>query len=297
MSEGTILFGGSGFLGRAILETCPSIVSVGRTAPSTPNRHVHVDRLADLGVLRDIAFDKVIYAIGNSDRPSMEREHSRPGDPTPFDYHVIPLIQTLEQLAHFPISKLIHFSTILLYDQKTMTLPVSERQSINPYKNRYVMSQYLGEEVCKFYSRTIPIVSVRLSNAYGPSRRERFDLIYMLIRQVLDQGRATVLSTRPERDFIYVEDAADAVVKLLAADYAGPLNLGTGRMTSVRRIVDLLREISGCPIVDLDRPVEGPMRFRCDVSTLQRLIDWRPRYSIEDGVRRTYERMASWRKS
>lgn len=297
LGERTILFGGSGFLGSYILSNYPHIISVGRTPPLTRNRHIPVNDLAHLDVLRDVAFEKVIFIIGNSDRQNMEKERLAPGEPNAFDYHVTPLIQTLEQLKHFSIKRFITFSTILLYDDKKITLPVSEHAPIHPYRNRYFLSKYLAEEACKFYTRWVPIISVRLSNMYGPSPLKRFDLVHLLIRQLLDQGRGQVWSTKPERDFIYVEDAAHAIVELLETDYLGTLNLGTGTMTSIRRIVDLLEEISGCPITDLDQAVEGPIRFQCDMRTLERLLKWKPRITIEEGVRRTYELMKNWRKS
>jgi nucleoside-diphosphate-sugar epimerase len=87
---------------------------------------------------------------------------------------------------------------------------------------------------------------------------------------------------------------AAAVVELLDSDYAGTLNLGTGTLTPVRRVVDLLRELSGCPIEDRDVPVQGPMRFQCDMTTLHRIVDWRPRVDVEEGVRRTWEAMRSY---
>ena len=67
IGKGTILFGGSCFLGPYILENHPDIISVGRTAPPTANRHIHVDSLSNLDALRDVEFDKVIYIIGNTD--------------------------------------------------------------------------------------------------------------------------------------------------------------------------------------------------------------------------------------
>lgn len=294
LGEGCILFGGSGFLGPYILENYPNIVSVGRTAPSTANRHIHVDSLGDLSVLRDVPFSKVIYIIGNTDHHGLEQERIPQGAPTAFDYHTFPLIQTMEQLKHYPITKLIHFSTILIYDESKLTLPVAEDAPIDPYKNRYTMSKYLAEEACKFYSRWVPIINIRLSNIYGPTPLRRFDLIHGLVRQLLAESKGEVWSTRSARDFIYVEDAAHAIVRLLETDYTGTLNLGTGTMTSVARIVDLMREISGCPITDLDRTVGGPMRFRCDMRTVHKLIDWMPRYSIEEGLQRTYELMKSF---
>lgn len=291
---GTVLFGGSGFLGPYILRMCPEMISVGRNPPPTPNRHIAVSSLADLDALKDVAFDKVVYIIGNTDHHNLEKESLPRGEPTAFDYHLVPLVQTLEQLKQRPIRKFIHFSSILLYDDKKITLPVSEHAPIDPYKNRYVLSKYLAEEASKFYARWMPVITVRLSNIYGPTPLVRYDLIHVLCRTLLAEGRARVWSTKPERDFIYVEDVAAAVVKLLDSDYTGTLNLGTGAMTPVGRVVDLLRELSGCPIEDRDVAVQGPMRFQCDMTTLNGIVDWRPRVDVEEGVRRTWEAMRSY---
>jgi nucleoside-diphosphate-sugar epimerase len=293
----TILFGGSGFFGTHILQNHPQMISVGRTAPTTANRHIQIESLADLRALRDVRFDKVIYLIGHSDNHGMEKETLAPGEPSAFDYHLFPTIQVLEQLKEYPITKLIHFSTILLYDPTRITLPVTETAPIDPYRTRYVLSKHMSEEACGFYSAWIPIINVRISNTYGPTRLKRYDLINDLIRQVLETGRGSVWSTKPWRDFIHVEDVADAVGKLLASDYTGTVNLGTGKMTQVQSVVDFLRELSGCEIEDQDRQVGGPMRFQCDMTTVNRIIDWKPRYSISEGIEQTYSLMKAWAAS
>ena len=294
---GTILFGGSGFLGPYILRAYPNMISVGRSPSPTANRHIGIESLRDLSPLNDVDFDKVIYIIGNTDHHNLEKETVPRDEPTAFDYHLVPLVHTLEQLKERKIRKFLHFSTVLIYDEKRITLPVSENAPIDPYKNRYVCSKYLAEEACRFYRQWVPIINVRLSNMYGPTPLQRFDLIHVLIHQLLNEGRGEVWSTRPERDFIHVDDAAQAIARLLDADYDGTLNLGTGISTPVSTVVDLLRELSGCPIVDRDIPVKGPAKFRCDMSTVNRLIDWSPRYSIEDGVRTTWETMRAWKSS
>ncbi|MDQ3061846.1 MAG: NAD(P)-dependent oxidoreductase, partial [Acidobacteriota bacterium] len=263
----------------------------------TRNRHIPVKSLENLDALKDLEFDKVIFIIGNTDHHNLEKETVPHGEPTAFDYHLMPLVQTLEQIKNRPIKKFINFSTILIYDEHKITLPISEHSPIDPYKNRYTISKYLGEEACKFYEQWVPIITVRLSNIYGPTPLKRFDLIHLLCHQLLDNGKGQVWSTKPERDFIYIEDAAHAIVKLLETDYTGILNLGTGTQTAVGEIVNTLLEISGCPVTDLDQPVSGPMKFRCDMTTINRLIDWSPRYSTREGVRRTYELMKSWRKA
>ncbi|HWJ37175.1 MAG TPA: NAD(P)-dependent oxidoreductase [Sphingomicrobium sp.] len=289
LGEGTILFGGSGFLGPYILANYPKMISVGRSPSPTPNRHIPIQTLADLSALDGVEFDKVIYIIGNTDHYAMERDVIPAGEPTAFDFHTIPVIQVLEQLKKRNLKKFIHFSSVLIYDEERITLPVSEHSPINPYKNRYVMSKYLGEELCKFYRNWVPIINARFCNLYGPTPLERFDLVHVLTRKLLDEGRAEIWSDRPARDFIYVEDAAHAIAKLLYADYNDTLVLGSGQMTTVAEVVDILREVSGMEIVSLDKPVSGPQQFRADITTLQRVIDWEPRISIREGIRRTWE--------
>lgn len=288
LGEGTILFGGSGFLGPYILENYPKIISVGRSPCPTRNRHVQVTSLADLSALDGVEFDKVIYIIGNTDHHAMEREELDLEAPTAFDYHVIPLFQVAEQLKGRKLAKFIHFSTALIYDENRIELPVSERSPINPYKNRYVMSKYLGEELCKFYRNWMPIINCRMCNLYGPTPLERFDLIHVLTKKLLSAGEAEIWSTKPARDFIYVEDAAHAIVKLLYSDYSATVLLGSGQMTTVQHVVDCLARISGCTITSRDQPVSGPLEFRADLTTLQSIIDWAPRIAVEEGIRRTF---------
>jgi len=295
--RGTILFGGSGFLGPYILERCPEMVSVGRTPPTTDNRHIQVDDLADLSALDELEFDKVIFIVGNTDHHHLEIETVPRGEATAFDYHVLPLVQTLEQLKGRGLTKFIHFSTILVYDETRIPDPVSEHAPIDPYRNRYVLSKYLGEETCKFYARWVPIINVRMSNLYGPTPLERFDLTHRLIHKLLDDRCAELWTTKPERDFIYVDDAADAIIELLDASYTGTLNLGTGVATPVGRIVAVLEGLTGVKITDLCLPITGPPHFRCDMTTIESLIDWRPRISVDEGVRRTFEQMRAWKQA
>lgn len=289
LGEGTILFGGSGFLGSYILANYPKMVSVGRSPCPTSNRHIHVSTLSDLRALEDIEFDKVIYLIGNSDNHQMVQEVIPSGEPTAFDLNTFPLIQVLEQLKTKKLKKFVHLSSVLIYDEKITSLPISEHSPINPYRNRYVMSRYLGEELLKFYRNWLSIINVRIANTYGPTRLKRFNLINVLARELATEGCAEVWSTEPSRDFVYVEDAAHAIVKLLYADYNDTVVLGSGELTQVSEVVGILHHLSGMPIVSLNKPVAGPLKFQADIATLQRLTMWEPRVSIADGIRRTWE--------
>ena len=292
MSE-TVLFGGSGFLGPIILEKNPSIVSIGRSPISTQlkNKHINLSSLDDLTVIDSVDFDKVIFLIGSSNHHVINTKPSMG-----IEYNVLPLKKILFYLQKRKIKKFICFSTILLYDVKKMKLPVDETQQIDPYVNDYVFSKYLSEELIKFYSDRIPSIVVRFSNIYGPTRLIRPDLVPTLIQKALSKEEITVWNTKPVRDFLYTPDAADAIIKLLDTDYTGPINLGTGKSVSVRRIVRIIGDLSGKKIKDLGKPVSGPMNFVCDISLIKKLTGWRPKYSIEEGLAETYEIMKQYKE-
>lgn len=284
----TVLFGGSGFLGPIILEKYPKIISIGRSPlpAHLSNKHIFLPNLDNLEVLDSLDFDKVIFLVGSSNHHVINTKPSMG-----IEYNVLPLKKILFYLQKRKIKKFICFTTILLYDTEKMTLPVDETQAINPYINDYVFSKYLSEELVHFYRDTIPTIVVRFSNIYGPTRLIRPDLVPTLMQQALSPNEVTVWNTKPVRDFLYTVDAADAIIRLLDTEYTGPVNLGTGQSVSVGRIAEIIGELSGKKIKDLCKPVSGPMNFVCDISRVKRLTGWSPAYSIEDGLKETYERM------
>lgn len=289
----TVLFGGSGFLGPIILERYPDIISVGRSPIPTHliNKHISLPTLDNLTVLDSLDFDKVIFLIGSSNHHVINT-HPSMG----IDYNVVPLKKILFYLQKRKIKKFICFTTILLYDVNKMTLPVDESQAINPYINEYVFSKYLSEELVKYYSGKIPSIIVRFSNIYGPTKLSRPDLVPTLIQKVLSGSEITVWNTKPIRDFLYTPDAADAIFQLLNTDFTGTVNLGSGQSVSVGQIVKIIEELSGKRIRDLGQRVTGPMNFVCDISLVKSLTGWEPKYTIEKGLRETYEIMKQSRE-
>lgn len=291
MSTKTILLGGSGFLGPIILEKYPEIISVGRSAPPSyiKNQHIQINSLDNLDALDSIDFDKVIFLIGSSNH------HLINASPTMgLDFNVIPLKKALYYFQKRKLKKFVCFTTILMYDINKMRIPVNEEQAINPYINDYVFSKYLSEEIIKFYKKSVPSIVVRITNIYGPSKLVRPDLVPTLIQNILSQNEASVWSKKPVRDFLFLDDAAEAIMRLMETDYTGIVNLGSGVSVSIGRIAEILEDISGKKVKDLGMDVSGPMNFQCDSSLVNKLTGWVPKHTIEEGLRLTYERMKGW---
>ena len=135
------------------------------------------------------------------------------------------------------------------------------------------------------------------ANLYGP--RDNFDLetshvIPALIRKMLDGTSEVVLwgDGTPTREFLYVDDAAEAFV--LAADsYSGgePLNIGTGVEISIRELAETIADLTGFDgeiVWDTSMP-NGQPRRRLDTTRAEQVLGFRARTSLRDGLAKTIE--------
>ena len=287
----TILLGGSGFLGPVILSKDPEIISIGRSPIDLElkNKHYDLKSLDDLSLLDDIDFDKVIFLVGSSNHHEINNKITMG-----IDYNVYPIQKILKYLSKRKISKFICFTSMLLYDQKKLSNPVDEKQIINPYINDYVFSKYLSEEIVKFYENQVPSIVIRLSNIYGYTKLIRPDLVPTLMQNVLTSDNTTIWNDKPKRDFIFTEDAADATLKLLDTNFKGIVNLGTGEMNAIKTITSLVEDLSGKKIKSLNKPVSGPMELKVDTTLLKKLIKWDPKFSLKEGLAKTYEIMKNY---
>jgi len=287
----TILLGGSGFLGPVILSKDPEIISVGRSPIESflKNKHLDLPNLDNLEKLDNLDFDKVIFLIGSSNHHEINQKITMG-----IDYNVYPLQKILKYLSNRKLKKFICFTSMLLYDQTKLQNPVDEKQIINPYTNDYIFSKFLSEEIVKYYEKKVPSIIVRLSNIYGYTKLIRPDLVPTLMQNVLNKDDVTIWNDKPKRDFIFTEDAADAILKLINTDYTGIINLGTGEMNSIKTITNEVKKLSGKNIRSLDKPVSGPMELSVDITLIKKLIDWSPKFSLKEGIKKTYDIMRSY---
>jgi GDP-L-fucose synthase len=153
------------------------------------------------------------------------------------------------------------------------------------------------------YKRQYDLDSIHLilTNLYGPGdsyNPERSHVVAALVRKWVEaemKGAPSIEvwgTGKPIREFIYVEDCADAIV--LAAemynDVATPLNLGTGVGTSIRELVETINDVTGYRgrlDWNADKP-DGAAKKVLDVSRMKKVLDgWAPPTSLRDGLAKT----------
>jgi nucleoside-diphosphate-sugar epimerase len=90
------------------------------------------------------------------------------------------------------------------------------------------------------------------------------------------------------RNFIYVDDLIDGICRLMESDIDGPANLGSAEYVSVKQLVDTVAAVSGKSINV--RWVDGPVgvQSRNFSNARIRALGWQPRFSLRDGIERTY---------
>ncbi|MEM6453643.1 MAG: NAD(P)-dependent oxidoreductase [Acidobacteriota bacterium] len=123
---------------------------------------------------------------------------------------------------------------------------------------------------------------------YGPDEPAG-KLIASVLRTLRDGGVAETTHGRQIRDYIHVADAADVHARLLLAADTGAFNVGTGRATTVREVVEAAARAAGRPdaiaLGARQAPPDEPPRIVADLTRLRAALpDWRPRFAIDAGV-------------
>jgi dTDP-glucose 4,6-dehydratase len=212
----------------------------------------------------------------------------------------------LDAMREAPVERFILISSSEVYGT-AVTDPMDEEHPLNP-RSPYAATKVGADRLGYAYRATygLPIVIVRPFNNYGP-RQHPEKVIPRFVIQALEDKPLTVHGDgSASRDWLYVDDDAEAIEALIEAELdkvAGEvINLATGADVSVSRIADLVLEVLGKPASLKEFVAERPGQVRRHVGSTEkaeRLLGWRARTSLEDGLGRTVqwyrENEAWWR--
>jgi nucleoside-diphosphate-sugar epimerase len=135
----------------------------------------------------------------------------------------------------------------------------------------------------------------RIFFAFGPAQRPA-SLVPVICRSIAAGETPALRTPAAASDFLYVEDAAAALVMLLETKAAGVFNVGSGTLTRADEVAGLLLRIAGKEdLFAAQRAEDGPgarSGFYADLSRM-RALGWSPRVGLEEGLRRTFEGIVS----
>jgi UDP-glucose 4-epimerase len=199
-----------------------------------------------------------------------------------------------------PGVKVVYAGTRQVYGRPD-SVPVSETHLVRPTDVNGI-NKAAGEYYHLVYNNVFGVrsCSLRLTNVYGPRqliKHNRQGFIGWFIRLAVEDREIQIYGDgRQIRDFVYVDDAADAFLRAGASDEANGqvFNVGGLEPTSHRDLVELLISVAG---TGRYRLVEWPPEkkvidigdFYADSSLIARTIGWKPVTPLRDGLARTVE--------
>ena len=210
------------------------------------------------------------------------------------------------------VEKLIFLGSSCIYP-KLASQPLKEEHLLSGYlestNEPYAIAKIAGIKLCENYYRQYGsnFYSIMPTNMYGPNDNFNLETSHVLPalmrkfheEKINNQQSVTIWGTgKPLREFLYVEDLADAISFLMenidAKDIyekgISQINIGTGKDISISDLAGLIAKIVGFNgeiINDLSKP-DGTPRKLMDVSRLHEL-GWNYKTELEDGIKKTYE--------
>jgi GDP-L-fucose synthase len=211
----------------------------------------------------------------------------------------------IQAAADFGVTKLLFLGSSCIYP-KLAPQPLTEDAlltgPLEPTNDAYAIAKIAGIKLCQAYAREYGknFISGMPTNLYGPN--DNFDLqtshvLPALIRKVHEAKRdrakevAVWGSGTPRREFLHVDDLADACFFLLEKyNSLEIVNIGCGEDVSIRELAETVCEVigfEGSLAFDTSKP-DGTPRKLMDVGRLLAL-GWKPRIGLKDGIRDAYD--------
>ncbi len=235
--------------------------------------------------------------------------HANFTSPAEFIYENLSInVNVIESARLFGVKKLLYLGSSCIYP-KLCPQPIEEDYllsgSLETSNQWYALAKIAGLKMCAAYNRQYGtnFLTVMPTNLYGPG--DNFDLetchvLPALLRKCHEaklNGETQMSvwgSGTPKREFLHVDDLADACVFLMqnnsAADLDGHVNIGTGTDVSICELVELIQKIvgfSGELIFDASKP-DGTPRKVLNVDKINAL-GWKAKRSLEPGIEETYK--------
>ena len=231
--------------------------------------------------------------------------HANNTYPADFIYDNLMIQNNVIKAAHdFEVKKLLFLGSTCIYP-KMAPQPIKEEYlltgSLEETNEAYAVAKIAGLEMCKFFKRQYGdnFISCMPTNVYGPN--DNFDLknshvLPALIRKfheakVNNSEAVEVWGTgTPLREFLYVDDMADACVFLME-NYDGEqhVNIGTGEEVSIRELAETVKEVVGFDgelVFNTEMPDGTPRKL----TTVDKLhgLGWKHKVSLDKGIRLAY---------
>lgn len=200
------------------------------------------------------------------------------------------------------------------YKQRSAdVVPLKEEDAIPAEPEEgYGWEKLFAEKLCQYYQedKRLETRVARFHNVYGPlgtyegGREKAPAAICRKVALAEDAAEIEVWGDgRQTRSFLYIDDCVEGIYLIAQSDYSKPLNLGSEELVTIDQLVEMVAKVAGKKVRikhDLSKP-QGVRGRNSDNTKLYSLLGWKPKYSLLEGLQRTYpwiaDRLAQKKKS
>ncbi|HVB54808.1 MAG TPA: NAD-dependent epimerase/dehydratase family protein [Candidatus Acidoferrales bacterium] len=208
--------------------------------------------------------------------------------------NILGSINLLEAAVAHQVRRFVYVSTAGAAYGEPNDLPVPETYPINPI-TPYGITKHTVEHYLFTFSVLygLPYVVLRYGNVYGPRQSSKGEagVFAIFCEQMLAGIRPVIYGDGSKvRDYVYIEDVAQANLLALERGTGEIFNIGDGVPTNDYEVFQRVRDGLGIDGLEPDRVAKRPGeidRIYLDISKARRLLGWEPRVSLEEGARRT----------
>jgi dTDP-glucose 4,6-dehydratase len=262
---------------------------------------VHGD-IRDEGLVRDVVAE--VDVIVNAAAESHVEKSIEDGATEFVTTNVQGTRVLLDAIRERPVDRFILISSSEVYGTAQYA-PMDEEHPLLP-RSPYAATKAGADRLAYSYYITydLPIVIARPFNNYGPRQHPEKVIPRFIVQALCDEPLTIHGDGQASRDWLYVDDDAEAIEALIDADLdrvAGEvINVATGIDISIEEIADSVLEVLGKPAEVKERVPDRPGQVQRHIGSTEkaeRLLDWRARTSFEDGLERTvawYRDNESW---
>ncbi|MDT8286142.1 MAG: SDR family NAD(P)-dependent oxidoreductase [Elusimicrobiales bacterium] len=195
-------------------------------------------------------------------------------------------------------SKIVTTSTSEVYGTALYT-PIDEKHPLQA-QSPYSASKIAADKIAESFHRTygVPVAVIRPFNTYGPRQSDRA-IIPTIIAQAMTKKVITLGTLTPRRDLNFVLDTVDGFIKTAESprSVGRVMNIGTGRDISVGELASGILRLMGSKArirtANARKRPKGSevMQLLCDNSLAADLIGWKPKTTLESGLKQTIDWM------
>lgn len=203
-------------------------------------------------------------------------------------------LHVLESMKAMGVGRLVYTSTSAVYEGNA--LPYTESMRLSP-PDLKAQTKKFNEELAHEYSHRYGLATIGLRpfSVYGPgeeTKRGYANVISLFAWTMLKGNRPVVWDDGSQtRDFVYIDDVVEALIRAKDTSVSCDVcNVGTGKETSFNRVIKLINVYLRTHLHPIYTPIPLGIyarRLLADTTRQERVLGWRPRVSVEEGVART----------